>query len=122
SFYRVTKASERFFVASLLRMTRPGLSAVCADFSVAACSCFAKRFGFIRTLPGKRWFAAAKMPVSSGWTIDWASQVQALDDAPRRKRKDRANQVSHLLVRNRARFKSLDHARDRLGYSDGIGK
>src|SRR5579864_9702923 len=99
-----------------------GSSAAGANFSVAARGCFAKRFGFIRTFPGKRWFAAAKMPVSSRGAINWASQVQALDDAPRRKRKDRANQVSHLLVWDRACFESIDHHRHRLGYTDSVGK
>src|SRR5713101_3933795 len=99
-----------------------GCSAASADFSAANCGRFAERFGFIRPLPGKRWLAAAKMAVSSRWTIDRAPQVQALDDAPRCKRKYGANQIRHLLVGNETRFESIDHNRNRFCYADGVGK
>src|SRR5260370_4554330 len=93
-----------------------------ADFGAPDCGCLAKRLGFVRTLPGKRRLAAAKMPVSSRWTIDGPSQVQTLDDAARRELKHGANQIGHLFVRDRTGVEGVDHNRDRLGYSDRVGE
>src|SRR5260370_33820400 len=92
-----------------------------ADFGAPDCGCLAKRLGFVRTLPGKRRLAAAKMPVSSRWTIDGPSQVQTLDDAARRELKHGANQIGNLFVRDRTGVEGVDHNRDRLGYSDRVG-
>src|SRR5260370_39766081 len=92
-----------------------------ADFGAPDCGCLAKRLGFVRTLPGKRRLAAAKMPVSSRWTIDGPSQVQTLDDAARRELKHGANQIGNLFVRDRTGVEGVDHNRDRLGYSHRVG-
>src|SRR5260370_32009701 len=99
-----------------------GWSTMSADFGAPDCGCLAKRLSFVRTLPGKRRLAAAKMPVSSRWTIEGPSQVQTLDDAARRELKHGANQIGNLFVRDRTGVEGVDHNRDRLGYSDPDGQ
>ena len=66
--------------------------------------------------------AAAEMAVGGRRPVDRTAQVEALDDAARRQRKDGADQVGHLLVGNRARVEAIDHDRDRLGDADGVGQ
>ena len=80
----------------------------------------AKSRDLIRLFPGEVRIVTAKMTVSSRLRIDWAEEIQGLDDAGRTEVEHLAGSGLELAELHFFGAESIDHDADRLGDADGV--
>src|SRR5215472_16864163 len=84
--------------------------------------CTLEGVSFICRFPGERGFVSSKVPESRRLLINGPAEIQVLNDSFGSQREVGTNEFGHLLFRNYAGAKGVDHDRDRIRDADRISE